>query len=138
MPPQQPQPTSPQAQSTQPQIQGQLMSTPQPDMTQKANQAKASMGYATNLMTQMLQHRAPQAPQGTQNAPDSTQDIKQDASTEEKGKEPDITKTLTDFKTEIEGMITSKMGDIQRELQTLLSEEKDESNEEKTETTTAA
>lgn len=103
-------------------------------MIDKANQAKASMGFATNLMTQMLQHQAPQP------SSDSAQpsDKKNTDEKPPEEKEPDMNATLTDFKKEIEGMLDSKLGDIQRELQTLLSEEKDENNEEETKDTTIA
>lgn len=99
----------------------------QQDLVQKTNQAKASLGNATNLMTQMLQHQIPQAPQKSETAPGSTQEPKQDNSTEDK-KEPNIAEELTKFKTEIEGMLDSKLGDLKREIETELSKEDEQEN----------
>lgn len=102
---------------------------PQVDPTKGANQAAASLAFATHLSTQMLQHQAPQAPVDSQNAPGQEQPPKQDNHSEDK-KEPNITEELTKFKTEIEGLLDSKLGDIKRELETIMSEEKDENTEE--------
>ncbi len=106
------------------QMQGQ---SPQPDMTQKANQAAASLAFATHLQTQMLQHQAPEipaevpveSPQTPQNAPDSTND--------EKPEEDTLKKLVTEvdsLKKEVKGKNADKeIEDIRSQLEQLLKEE---------------
>lgn len=99
-------------------------SSPQPE--KGANNAAASLAFATHLQTQMMQHQNPKAPEiSPQSMPEGD--------TEEK-KEPNLTEELTKFKTEIEGLLDSKLGDLKREIETALQDEPDE----KTETTKTA
>lgn len=121
MNPQQNQASSPQPQT--PPSMGQFPNThASQDPTQGANQAAASLAFATHLQTQMMQHQAPPKPSPTspQNAPGQEQNQNTTDT-----KDTDISKELTDFKKEIEGMITSQIGDLKREIQTALSDEQE-------------
>lgn len=104
----------------------------------KANQSAASLAFATNLQNQLLQHQSPQAPQMPQNAPSTqTQETVKEPTKEEKPQGgANLSEELTSFKKEIEGMLDSKLGDIKRELESIMAEEKDETNENTEETKT--
>lgn len=145
MNPQQPQASSPQPMQPLPAQTSPQGMPVQPNPTQSANQSKANLGLVNTMQEQLLHYKSKQ--QGThpsqkpENQPQSTQtpEMTKDPQEEKKDeKQLDMTETLTSFKKEIEGMLDSRFGDIQRELQTLLSEEKDEPDETKTETPTVA
>lgn len=128
MNPTQNQPTSPQPQNPpfQPPQGSPVGANPLPQQgknpqVDKANQAAASLSFATHLQTQMLQHQAPPPQQGQ-----SQEGGQKDPNAEEEKKEPNISEELTKFKTEIEGLLDSKLGDLKREIETELSKEDDQ------------
>lgn len=89
------------------------------------NTARASMGIATRLNEQLMQHQAPPQPQ--QGQPQEGEP--KDPNTEEEKKEPNMTEEFTKFKTEIEGLLDSKLGDLKREIETELSKDDDQTPE---------
>lgn len=116
----------------------------QPQQTQAANpqdpskgasQAAANLGFINTMQEHLLQHKAnknkPVASQAPQEAQGQEKEPKGD-----KTEQPDIAKELTAFKTEIEGLLDSKLGDLKREIETALTEE--DANEQTPETTKTA
>ncbi len=106
---------------------------------QKTSQSAANLGFINTMQEHLLQYKAGKnAPSKPQNAPQQEQTPKQDNSVEEK-KEPNLAEEFTKFKTEIEGLMDSKLGDLKREIESALSEEESkETDATKTETTKTA
>lgn len=114
----------------------------QQDPSKATNQAAANLGFINTMQEHLLEHTANKnRPASPQNAPQSTQEVKQDNPTEGKKElktEPNMAEEFTKFKTEIEGLMDSKLGDLKREIETALQDEGDlqnKSDEQKTEVT---
>lgn len=116
---------------------------PTQDPTQAGNQAKANLGFINTMQEHLLQYKhgnqaqkqPVEAPQKPQNAPGQEKTPKQDNPAEEK-KEPssgaDMAKEFAGFKTEIEGLLDSKIGDLKREIEMALKEDDKEDQTTKT------
>lgn len=92
--------------------------------TAKANQAAASLAFATHLQNQMLQHQAP-APQEPQNAPKPAKGEE----TMKDSPKPDIDIDMEALKSELQkdihNSIKEEMSGIRDEIKKALNEEQD-------------
>ena len=96
-------------------------SAPSPE--QKANKAGANLGFINTLQQHLLQYKAKQnAPKTAPQTPETAPKTDETAKTEEDTNKPDLAKELTSFKTEIEGMIKSQIGDLKREIELALND----------------
>lgn len=92
---------------------------------QKANQAAASLAFATHLSTQMMQHQNPPlAPQEPQNAP-GQEEIPETAPEPQENKAiEDLISKVEDLKKEIDKTsMRSEVESIRKELEALLTED---------------
>ena len=109
----------------------------QSDPVQKANQAKANLGFINTMQQHLLEYKSggKKAPQSPNSAPG--QENGQETTNEPKDEnKPDLAKELSSFKIEIEGMIKSQIGDLKREIQSAMESEEPTKDNEQTETQT--